>query len=74
MIWVAARIRGTRLLIAVQENMDSMPQEEDTSDPKPSDLVATKSGEIMQMVTRQGIPQAQQDSMGGKGRQLEMSS
>ena len=70
MIWVAARIRGTRLLIAVQENMDSMPQEENTPDPKPSDLVATKSGEIMQMVTRQGIPQAQVGDTCEKGQIL----
>ena len=48
----------------------SMPQEEDTSDPKPSDLVATKSGEIMQMVTRQGIPQAQVGDTCEKGQIL----
>lgn len=70
MIWVAAKIRGTRLIISVQENMDSVPQEENTDDTAPSDLVATKSGEIMQMVTRQGIPQAQVGDLCEKGQIL----
>ncbi len=68
MIWVAARISGTRLLISVQENMDSFSQQEEASGP--SDLVATKSGEIIRMVTRQGIPQARVGELCEKGQVL----
>lgn len=68
MIWVAARISGTRLLIQVQENMDSVPQKEEEQGP--SDLVATKKGEILRMVTRQGIPQAQVGDQCEKGQVL----
>lgn len=71
MIWVSAKIRGTRLLISVQENMDSLPQQkEDGGTIAPSDLVATKNGEIMRMVTRQGIPQAQVGDSCEKGQVL----
>lgn len=69
MIWVAAKISGTRLLISVQENMDSIPQKEAETE-APSDLVATKEGQILRMVTRQGIPQAQVGDMCEKGQIL----
>ncbi len=68
MIWVATRISGTRLLIQVQENMDPIPPKEEAKGP--SDLVATKSGEILRMVTRQGIPQAQVGDRCEKGQIL----
>lgn len=70
MIWVSAKIRGTRLLILVQENMDSLPQQEEEEEPVPSDLVATKSGRVMRMVTRQGIPQVQVGDPCEKGQVL----
>ncbi len=69
MIWVAAKISGTRLMISVQENMDALPEKEEAAS-VPSDLVATKSGEILRMVTRQGIPQAQVGDQCEKGQIL----
>lgn len=69
MTWVAAKISGTRLLISVQENIGSWLQEEEVQQP-PSDLVATKSGEIIRMVTRQGIPQVQVGDLCEKGQVL----
>lgn len=69
MIWVAAKIRGTRLLISVQENMDQIPEKAADAG-TPSDLVATKNGEIWRMVTRQGIPQAQVGDQCEKGQIL----
>ncbi len=53
--WVSARIKGTRLLITIQENMDhpSLAEEKESS---PCDLVADQDGIIVHMVTRQGVP------------------
>lgn len=70
MIWVSAKIQGTRLLILVQENMDSLPLPNSEEDLSPSDLVATKEGTIIRMVTRQGIPQAQVGDSCEKGQIL----
>lgn len=53
--WVSARLLGTRLLITIQENDITAGQMEKAS-PAPCDLVAEKSGQIVQMITRQGIP------------------
>ncbi len=69
MIWVAAKISGTRLVISVQENMDPVPEKASDAG-APSDLVATKDGEILRMVTRQGIPQAQVGDQCEKGQIL----
>jgi len=54
-IWVSARISGTRLMIKVKENevMGEIPQKEDA----PRDLVAEKSGTITRMVVRRGKAQ-----------------
>lgn len=54
-IWVSARISGTRLMIKVKENevMGTIPVREDT----PQDLVADKSGVITRMVVRRGKAQ-----------------
>lgn len=54
-IWVSARISGTRLMIKVKENevMGTIPLKEDT----PRDLVADKSGTITRMIVRRGKAQ-----------------
>lgn len=54
-IWVSARISGTRLLIKVKENevIGTVPEKEDT----PRDLVAEKPGTITRMIVRRGKAQ-----------------
>ncbi len=54
-IWVSARISGTRLMIKVKENevMSNIPQK----DSLPRDLVAEKSGTITRMIIRRGKSQ-----------------
>lgn len=54
-IWVSARISGTRLMIKVKENevMGEIPTREET----PRDLAAEKSGTITRMVVRKGKAQ-----------------
>jgi similar to stage IV sporulation protein len=54
-IWVSARISGTRLMIKVKENevMGTIPVKEDA----PRDLVAKKPGKITRMVVRRGKAQ-----------------
>lgn len=54
-IWVSARISGTRLMIKVKENevMGVIPQKEDA----PQDLVAQKPGKITRMIIRRGKAQ-----------------
>lgn len=54
LIWVSARIQGTRLLIDVQENTD-LELEEDV-DYGPSDLVSNVSGTVVRIITRTGMP------------------
>ncbi len=51
-IWVSARISGTRLMIKVKENevIGTIPQK----DSRPRNLVAEKSGTITRMVVRRG--------------------
>lgn len=51
-IWVSARILGTRLLIQVKENevLSVVPQE----DTRPCDIVAERDGRVVSMVVRQG--------------------
>lgn len=68
-IWVSARIKGTRLLITIQENMDyygstpdEVPEEEGSWD-----LVAGKDGKVVEIVTRTGIPQVQAGDICQKG-------
>ncbi len=53
--WAAARVSGTRLLIAVRENevLSKIPEKEET----PCDLVAAKAGVISQIVVRRGKAQ-----------------
>ena len=59
-IWVSAEIRGTRLLIRIRENMDSMPAQEETDqEESPKDVVAAREGIITSILVRQGVAQVQ---------------
>ncbi len=54
-IWVSARISGTRLMIKIKENevIGTIPQKESS----PMDLIAEKPGKITRMVVRKGKAQ-----------------
>lgn len=67
-IWVSARISGTRLMIRVKENevMASIP----VKDEKPRDLVAEQDGMITSMIVRKGKAQAAVGDMVVKGQVL----
>lgn len=56
-IWVSARISGTRLMIRVKEN-DGVPVVEQTGE-EPRDLVADTAGTITGLIVRQGKPQVE---------------
>lgn len=51
--WVSVRIQGTRLLLTVQEGILTEETEEGEA---PCNLSADRSGTIVKMITRQGIP------------------
>jgi similar to stage IV sporulation protein len=53
-IWVSAKIQGTRLIIHVQENTDTVLEEK--QEYEPSDLIADKTGIITSIITRAGTP------------------
>lgn len=58
-VWVSASIHGSRLLIQVKENEDTIqpretPDKEEAETPK--DLVAEKDGIITSIITRAGVP------------------
>lgn len=52
-IWASAEMKGTRLLINVQENTDTSNKQQE---PEPSDLVATRDCLITKIITRRGVP------------------
>lgn len=55
-IWVAASVEGTRLLIQVKENTDTVQGKEIESGEKATDLIAPADGEIVKIITRAGTP------------------
>ena len=60
-IWVSASIKGTRLMIQVKENEDSLPAmdealQETEGEPKAMDIVADQDCTITKIVPRNGIP------------------
>lgn len=67
-IWVSARISGTRLMIKIKENevMGTIPQKEN----HPRDLIAEKPGKITRMVIRRGKAQVQPGDMVEAGQVL----
>lgn len=57
-IWVSASVKGTRLLIQIKENEDSIPMKEDTDQKEEAyDIVADKACVITDIVVRNGIVQ-----------------
>jgi similar to stage IV sporulation protein len=63
-IWASAQIKGTRLLIQVQENTDVSTIKENTT---PSDIVASKDCMISSIITRKGTPMAEEGAIVKKG-------
>ncbi|MGN1266978.1 MAG: sporulation protein YqfD, partial [Dorea sp.] len=67
-IWVSAYIDGTRLMIQVKENEDSIPtnnQEEEAG--KAYDIIADETCIITEIVTRKGIAQVKEGQQVNKG-------
>lgn len=58
-IWVSAEIKGTRLIIRIRENMDSLPKEVEAKDEEPRDIVAAREGIITSVLVRKGVSQIQ---------------
>lgn len=56
-IWVSAEIKGTRLLIRVKENMDSISLQEEEKDEIPRDIIASRDGVITSVLVRSGVSQ-----------------
>lgn len=56
-LWVSARVSGTRLMIRIKENdvIGQLPEQDQT----PQDLVSTKAGQIVSMIVRRGKAQVQ---------------
>ena len=54
-IWVSASLEGTKLHIHVKENMDTFEESDDVEEP--SDIIADRTGIVISMVTRNGVPQ-----------------
>lgn len=59
-IWVSASIEGTRLIIQVKENEDSIPVNEEEASGEATDIVADKDCVITSIITRKGVPQVQE--------------
>ncbi|MGI6094367.1 MAG: sporulation protein YqfD [Lachnospiraceae bacterium] len=55
-IWVSAKIQGTRLILQIQENTDRYTVKENADSTSAIDLVAGKTGTIVSIVTRSGTP------------------
>ena len=56
-VWVSAKIEGTCLVLEMKENEDSyIEKEENTSSLTSWDLTAKKDGEILEIITRKGMP------------------
>ncbi|MDO4599271.1 MAG: sporulation protein YqfD [[Ruminococcus] gnavus] len=53
-VWVSASIEGSRLLIQIKENEDTI--QEILEEEKPCDLIAKKDGVITDIITRSGVP------------------
>lgn len=55
-IWASASIEGTRLMIQVKENTDTVKEQEVHREEKITDLAASTSGEVVKIITRAGEP------------------
>lgn len=60
-IWASAKLKGTMLIIDIQENLatNQQAQEKQAENEEPSDLVADKEAEIYSILTRAGTPQVE---------------
>lgn len=54
-IWVSASIDGTRLMIEVKENTDTIKEKVEKKE-KATDLIASEEGEVVKIITRTGTP------------------
>lgn len=54
-IWVSVSIQGSRLMIQVKENTDTVPQKVNKEE-KVTDLIASENGEVMEIIVRSGVP------------------
>lgn len=54
-IWASVEIKGTRLIVYVQESLKIENMGETTSD-EPTDLCATRAGTVERIITRSGTP------------------
>ena len=64
-IWVSASLDGTRLFIHVKENSDTFVKQEE--DKLASDIISDKAGTVVEMITRNGVPQVAVGSTVAKG-------
>ena len=64
-VWVSASIKGSRLFVRVKENPNSVNQSNAKN--TPTNIVASKKGTIVNMITRQGVPLVQEGSKVKKG-------
>lgn len=69
--WTSAEVRGTRLIIHVQENEDSVTECIPTDEP--ADLAASESGTVVSMIVRSGTPQVSEGTEVQKGDLLVQS-
>ena len=69
--WTSAEVKGTRLIIHVQENEDVVLP--DIPEDKPADLVASDSGRIVSMIVRSGTPTVSEGQEVQKGDVLVQS-
>lgn len=63
--WTSAEVKGTRLIIHVQENEDAV--QESIPRDEPADLTASKSGTVVSMIVRSGTPQVAEGDEVQKG-------
>lgn len=54
--WVSCDIEGTRFRVHLKESIDEANKETKKSDSEPKDIVASKSGQITSIITRNGTP------------------
>ena len=63
--WTSAEVKGTRLIIHVQENEDALPPQ--IPDDEPADLAASETGTIVSMIVRSGTPAVSEGAQVQKG-------
>lgn len=54
--WVAVKIKGTRLIVQIEENMNANEDEKNDMTDNHQDLIADKNGTIVSIITRKGTP------------------